>query len=60
MAKLDKQIKLRPNATHGFTEVKVIVTPDFLKDIDKLPEKAFTVESPEKAFTVSRRMYRGE
>ena len=43
MGKLDKQIKLRPNATPGFIEAKVIVTPDSLKDIDKLFEKAFTV-----------------
>ena len=42
MGKLDKQIKLRPNAAPGFIEAKVILTSDSLKDIDMLPEKALT------------------
>ena len=43
MGRLDKEIAMRPNATPGYLQAKVIVTAESMRNIDELSEKAFDV-----------------
>ena len=43
MGRLDKEITMRPNATPGYIEAKVVVTTESMTNIDQLSDKTFDV-----------------